>query len=67
MQCENCKYYLMIDSGYGHCNRFPPLNRTEFKRKWLFFLKPIQKIEHTVVAWCQKSCGEFKPKSAMQK
>ena len=22
--CEKCAYYHMIDSGYGHCDRFPP-------------------------------------------
>ena len=62
MQCEECKYYSMIDFDYGCWNRFPPLNKTEFKRKWLF-LVPIQKIEYTTVTWCQKACGEFKQNS----
>jgi len=66
MKCENCKSYLMIDSGYGHCNRFPPLNKMELKRKGLFLI-PKYEIEYTIVPWDQISCGWFKPKSAMQK
>ena len=57
--CEMCGYYHMIDSGYGHCHRFPPLNTFSIKRILYIFFKIIYKIEYTTVEWCGEVCGEF--------
>ena len=52
-RCELCKYYSMIDSGYGYCKRFPPKMRKEkwWRNKWV--------IEYPTVEWNRKGCGEF--------
>ena len=63
MNCEECQFYHWIDSGYGHCKRFPPLNKVEFKKKHFLFIPfyvPVGRIQYTLVAWCEKHCGEFK-------
>lgn len=57
--CAMCGYYHMVDSGYGHCHRFPPLNMFFLVRKFFIFFKIIHKIEYTEVEWCREACGEF--------
>jgi hypothetical protein len=54
--CENCKYYRMLDSGYGYCNRYPP--------KYIIIkLIPIRyKIQYPEITWDNMICGEFKIK-----
>ena len=56
-RCEKCKYYSIIDSGYGYCLRFPPKNRM------VGLIKKKIKIENLIVEWCRKGCGEFQQKS----
>ena len=51
--CSNCRFYIMIDSGYGFCRRFPP-NRVSVGRFW----NRQWKIEYQVVEWCRIGCGE---------
>ena len=53
--CEKCKFYILIDSGYGYCRRFPP--RIENEGKWW---KPKWRIRYQLTEWCRKACGEFK-------
>lgn len=52
--CESCEFYSFIDSGYGHCMRYPP--------RWrIVKLLPLKyDTHHTVVAWCDPICGEYK-------
>jgi len=53
-KCGDCKFYLMIDSGYGYCCRFPP--RTEnTSNRW----SPKWAIHYQSVEWCRIACGEF--------
>ena len=52
-RCERCKYYSIIDSGYGYCLRFPP------KNKMVGLIKKRMKIEYPIVEWSRKGCGEF--------
>jgi len=52
-RCEKCQYYLRIDSGYGYCRRFPPQN------KMVGIFRKKRKIEHPMVEWDRKACGEF--------
>ena len=52
-RCENCQFYIFIDSGYGRCRRFPPKE----VRSWL---GNIIETKYPVVEWCRKSCGEHK-------
>jgi len=53
-KCENCKFYLWIDSGYGYCRRFPPI--TKNIGKWW---KPYWVTHYQLVEWCRRACGEF--------
>lgn len=53
-RCELCKYYGMIDSGYGFCKRYPP------KSLRAGLLKPKYRTTYPVVAWDLSACGEFK-------
>ena len=57
-RCERCKFYLMIDSGYGYCRRFPP---QQLRKKKKF------KIEYPITEWCRIACGEFISKSNFTK
>ena len=50
--CEKCKYYLMIDSGYGYCRRYPPTIKKVSRKK--------DEITYQLVEWCRRICGEFK-------
>jgi hypothetical protein len=52
--CEMCQFYIPIDSGYGHCRRFPP---TTVKRGWW---RVTHDIEYQIVEWCRRACGEFR-------
>ena len=55
-RCELCKHYKMIDSGYGHCKRYPP-------QLILAKLLPLRyKVQYVEVGWCDVACGEFKQK-----
>lgn len=49
-KCEQCKFYLMIDSGYGYCRRFPPQQ---------LLAKKKLKIEYPITEWHRVRCGEF--------
>jgi hypothetical protein len=53
--CDKCKYYYMIDSGYGWCVRFPPKNIQIRK-----FLKITFAFTYPEVPWDCAKCGEFK-------
>ena len=53
-KCQDCKFYLMIDSGYGYCRRFPP--KIENVGKWW---KPKWEIHYQLVEWYRKACGEM--------
>lgn len=53
-KCEDCKFYLFIDSGYGYCRRFPP--KEEKVGRWW---KPKWAIYYQLVEWCRIACGEF--------
>jgi len=65
-RCELCKYYKMIDSGYGKCKRFPP--QWVVKWKWFkssfswfpfkWFMQEVSCI-FPEVAWCDKVCSEY--------
>ena len=57
--CSECHYYRMIDSGYGYCRRFPPVEKQIHRRKWFIFLTFEYYIEYTVVEWNRLPCGEF--------
>jgi len=61
--CEQGRFYKLIDSGYGYCTRFPPLNTLNvYKKKFLLiFKKRIFKniIEFPVIPWTHRICGEF--------
>lgn len=54
-KCEDCTFYLWIDSGYGYCRRFPPRVERLPGRWW----RPRWKIQYQLVEWCRKACGEF--------
>lgn len=62
IRCDKCRSYHMIDSGYGHCRRFPPQNIFSLEKTFLLFWKPVWETEHTTVAWCDKACDEFQSK-----
>ena len=54
--CEQCKYYVRIDSGYGYCKRYPPKLISERR----YFWQPQKfKIEYQITEWCRRACGEF--------
>jgi hypothetical protein len=53
-RCEQCQYYIFIDSGYGYCRRFPP----KLVRK--IWPSNSARIEYPLTEWCRRSCGEFK-------
>jgi len=53
-KCEDCEFYLCIDSGYGYCRRFPP--QWHNRGNWL---KPKWVLEYQLTEWCRRSCGEF--------
>jgi len=55
-RCELCKHYGFIDSGYGHCRRYPPqLIRVKL-------IPPNYDYKYPLVAWCENACGEFNSK-----
>ena len=54
--CEDCEHYRMIDSGYGHCHRYPPTLVV------LGVFKKYVKDMTPVVAFTRKTCGEFRLK-----
>ncbi len=54
-QCERCLYYMIIDSGYGYCRRYPPKDYTE-KVGWF---KKETKTRYQIVEWSRRACGEF--------
>ena len=55
--CEQCKFYIWVDSGYGYCRRYPPKEIKE--GSWW---KPKYKISYQLVEWDRLACGEFLPK-----
>ena len=58
-KCENCQLYRFIDSGYGHCRRYPPKTEERFVRSGIVLRKEYN-IEYPVVPWDHVTCGEFK-------
>jgi hypothetical protein len=52
--CQQCKFYIMIDSGYGHCRRFPPIMYHVPR----LFRSPIVELCYPIVPWNMKACGE---------
>ena len=61
--CEKCHWYLMIDSGYGYCRRFPP----SILRKYHKGLKVYYENEYPCIPWDTIPCGEFKITTTKQK
>lgn len=62
--CENCVFYVRLDSGYGYCRRFPPVSTISylnFSWKKLKFV-PIYEFEYQIVVWSTPPCGEYKEK-----
>lgn len=55
-KCELCMFYLFIDSGYGYCKRYPPIEEISKKHWWS---EKEYKIHYQVVEWCRRACGEF--------
>jgi hypothetical protein len=65
--CDKCKYYRMIDSGYGHCIAMPP--------QWIsyksniqspitgLFTKPEMQCIYPEVRWDTLPCGFYKQNS----
>ena len=65
LSCESCLYYLMIDSGYGYCHRYPPKDTHKpVTLWWILFCRhrPPIKVRYQVVSWDNPICGEFKTK-----
>lgn len=58
--CEDCKYYNMIDSGYGYCRRFPPTIQRKVKGKYKIWLTYYFIEDYPIIAWTNHICGEFK-------
>ena len=56
--CEQCKFYIFQDSGYGLCRRYPPMTLLI-----KVFPRFIYDTQYPLVAWCQKACGEFRRKA----
>ena len=56
-RCDDCQFYIPIDSGYGYCRRFPP--KTERVGSW--WSRTID-ISYQIVEWCRRACGEYKEK-----
>lgn len=59
--CEECQFYLMIDSAYGFCRRFPPAPII-IRRDWLGRYK-YDDVYPTVV-FDGSTCGEFLKRKA---
>lgn len=53
--CEDCKWYLMIDSAYGYCRRFPP-RECIIKKNW--FVKYYED-RYPIIVFDSSTCGEF--------
>lgn len=63
--CDKCHWYLMIDSGYGYCRRFPPQHLHKIKSEYIkrffgLFNKTYREYQYPLVAWNNIPCGEFK-------
>jgi len=56
-KCESCAFYLMIDSAYGYCRRYPPSIRRIFKRGFLGGRIQTED-EYPIVAYNNNICGE---------
>lgn len=54
-ECDECQFYIMVDSGYGYCRRYPP--KTE-KVGWWW--NRTYDITYQIVEWCRRACGEYK-------
>ena len=54
--CEQCQFYVPLDSGSGNCFGVPP--ETVMTLKFPGRIKYEQKIK--VVPWCMLKCGIFK-------
>ena len=52
--CMNCKYYRRIDSGYGHCVRYP---QRLVLTQW--FPRIFYEALYPHVEWDELVCGEF--------
>jgi len=55
--CENCKFYIWVDSGYGYCRRYPP-KKIRIGKWW----QPRYRTTYQLVEWCRRACGEFQGK-----
>ena len=52
--CEQCDFYHTIDSGYGWCTRYPPVNHLVQR----LFREPVVVATYPEVPWNMKACGE---------
>ena len=57
-RCEQCVFYLIIDSAYGYCRRFPPTIKEKLKAGW----KTYSEDRYPIVTFDSSICGEFKEK-----
>ena len=56
--CNKCKFYKMIDSGYGWCTAEPPKQKLKIIKMFLFFKKIITIYEYPIVPWNLFKCGK---------
>lgn len=58
--CEECKYYHMIDSGYGWCTKNPPwYTIRKIKRVRFLSFRRVHYITYPCVPWDLRTCGNF--------
>ena len=69
--CEKCHWYLMIDSGYGYCRRFPPQHLvkvvSEYIKRFFLFSRCYKEYQYPCIGWNTIPCGEFKKDNPHQK
>ena len=62
VSCEDCKFYKMIDSGYGWCIAMPPQYYKSTKTWWFIGIKEGIECDYPQVEWNRLACGQFKKK-----
>lgn len=64
-KCEQCSFYRQIDSGYGRCVRFPPVERPIDLVLGFFMLHfGYREAQYPIIPWTNATCGEFKQSHA---
>ena len=73
-QCEDCKFYKMIDSAFGHCIGIPPTIEEKPMSRWCriklrfgFYEASSDPFDifrgYNIVAWLQHACRLFDPRT----